>query len=472
MFNTKYDSQTVIRVVFVVCLLVAGGWIGVAYATSSTPNTLSQYEQQADIPRSERPQVVPERENITVVTGQKSPTSDSKALYAFAANGSLYHYDGRRGIGDVDPSPVGKHTVLYPPQSRHTGSACDAAQKCSVQYIERLNLTTGTTTRLYSFNTPKHRATNWHDVDRVNKHEYVVASIAHDHIRIINVTSGTIEWAWHAQSEYNISGGGPWPADWTHVNDVDKLADGRYMVSLRNQDQVVFIHPDTGLQENWTLGCDDCHSILHEQHNPDYIPASEGGPAVLVADSENNRIVEYQRTDDGEWRRSWVWQDDRIDWPRDADRLPNGNTLIADSHENRVIEVNQQGEIVWEITTPNVYNVERLGTGDGSTGGPSAVRADLENRTAPGRPVYLNGSASTVSYSTAAILWNKVQFVLPDWMDAIGLLFALEGAGVIMVWAGVEASWRGWTVRLPITRRRRSSDAADTTVTEDVDAGD
>ena len=49
------------------------------------------------------------------------------------------------------------------------------------------------------------------------------------------------------------------------------------------------------------------------------------------------------------------------DWPRDADtpghgihlysayRLPNGNTMIGGGNNNRVLEVNKKGDIVWSI---------------------------------------------------------------------------------------------------------------------------
>ncbi|MFC7195040.1 hypothetical protein ACFQL4_10875 [Halosimplex aquaticum] len=148
---------------------------------------------------------------------------------------------------------------------------------------------------------------------------------------VLNTTTKEIEWEWEAQTDFPLSGGGPYPNDWTHVNDIEVLPDGRFMVSLRNQDQVVFLKQGTGLLENQTLGAEDDHDVLYEQHNPDFIPAERGGPAVLVADSENDRVVEYQR-EGGNWTRTWKWSDGTVDWPRDADRLPNGNTLIVDSN--------------------------------------------------------------------------------------------------------------------------------------------
>ena len=70
------------------------------------------------------------------------------------------------------------------------------------------------------------------------------------------------------------------------------------MADIRNQDQIVFIEPGRGVLANRTLGAEVDFSTLRGQHNPDYIPESRGGPAVLVADSHNDRAVEYQLRDD------------------------------------------------------------------------------------------------------------------------------------------------------------------------------
>jgi hypothetical protein len=84
--------------------------------------------------------------------------------------------------------------------------------------------------------------------------------------------------------------------------DVEVVRDGRYATgSLRNHDRVVFVNRSSGeVNESLSLGADDDHSILGEQHNADYIPDERGGPATIVADSNNDRIVESQR-EDGEW---------------------------------------------------------------------------------------------------------------------------------------------------------------------------
>jgi hypothetical protein len=108
--------------------------------------------------------------------------------------------------------------------------------------------------------------------------------------------------------------------------------------------------------------------VLEKQHNPDYLAGPDGEPTFLVADSENDRIVEYAFRD-GDWERTWrAGSGETLYWPRDADRLPNGNTLVGDSRNSRVLEVTPDGEVVWELFAPYlVYDVERL-PGDGSNG--------------------------------------------------------------------------------------------------------
>jgi hypothetical protein len=41
-------------------------------------------------------------------------------------------------------------------------------------------------------------------------------------------------------------------------------------------------------------------------------------------------------------------------------RLPNGDTLIADTGNNRVIEVSAAGKIVWQMPTEQPLFAERL----------------------------------------------------------------------------------------------------------------
>lgn len=71
---------------------------------------------------------------------------------------------------------------------------------------------------------------------------------------------------------------------------------------------------------------------------------------VLVADTGNNRVVEVDASD----RKVWELKT-RLNAPRWAERLRTGNTLVVDTGNNRIVEVNTSGTPVW-------------GLGDGSTG--------------------------------------------------------------------------------------------------------
>lgn len=402
------------------------------------------YDDRMNIPLSEREQIVPPTSNITIVTGQATPTVEG-GIVAFTSDGRLlYQNSTYDSYFDVDPSPKGKRTVLYVASHLLSKNECNSDARCQLNVIERVNLSTGEVQRLHSIVYPRFssidrfRTVMIHDVDRINESHLIVADIARDQVYLINITSGIRTWTWRAQNDFPRSGGGTFPYDWTHINDVEYLNDGRIMVSLRNQDQVVFLDKRKGIISEWTLGEDDNHDVLFEQHNPDYFPSEEGGPAILVSDSENNRIVEYQRNNN-EWKRSWVWQDAQLEWPRDADRLPNGNTIIADTHGNRIVEVDQNGDIVWEIYSKTAYDVERLGTGPESDSGQSATKLGLANVSIePGDSSRENSPDRGIRSHFKALLPSKLVsaffFVTPLWFHLehlvsllvlIGSLFGL-----------------------------------------------
>jgi hypothetical protein len=445
--------------VAVVLLCISVVAVGYGYATAAPATARSTgVDGAATDQRS-----VPPRPNVTVVAtdsntwlGAESDGPRANAeLVAFAENGSvLYYNDSHTRYWDVDPVPGTRTTVEYVYADHLNASECGAETVCTRNGVERVNLTTGEITHLYSRITPGKHSTRWHDVDRLDEDSLVVADIAQDRVYTVNTTSGLVEWSWDAQTAFAPESGGPYPDDWTHLNDVELLDDGRVMVSLRNHDQVVFLDPETGLQPEWTLGSDDDHSVLYEQHNPDYLPAENGGPAVLVADSERNRIVEYERAD-GEWTRGWTWRDDRLRWPRDADRLPNGHTLVTDSNGNRVLELDADGEVVWSVTVAFPYEAERLGTGDESAGGSPVggeSRADGAAETGDERGERDAGSGS---FSLVGPEVNAVLYVLPVWMGIPQLLALVVAVLTLLVWGVAEYRWSNYrmAVHRPLSFR-------------------
>jgi hypothetical protein len=236
-------------------------------------------------------------------------------------------------------------------------------------------------TVFYEFN-PRTQETVWvetvnitdtHDADLLDDGRIAIANMRNydhanetndDRLVIYNRSTDSFEEEWLFREHYQPDTGGDYVEDWTHVNDVDRVNDTHYLLSPRNLDQVVLVDIETG-EIDLRLGADNQWKTLKRQHNPQYLEREDGTPTLLVADSDNNRIVEYEKRDDG-WERTWtVGSGSTLEWPRDADRLPSGNTLVVDSRHNRVLEVTPTGEVVWEVYSPwLVYDAERVRVGD------------------------------------------------------------------------------------------------------------
>ena len=70
---------------------------------------------------------------------------------------------------------------------------------------------------------------------------------------------------------------------------------------------------------------------------------------TLITDAGNNRVIEVD-TD-----KNIVWNYTVTDYPYDAERLDNGNTLITDSGAHNLIEVDSDGNIVWNCSAKILF---------------------------------------------------------------------------------------------------------------------
>jgi len=266
------------------------------------------------------------------------------------------------------------------------------------------------------------RMEDTHDVDLINNGSQLLMGQmragANDAVHIYdfggdkqNTENDDFVWHWFFAAHYppdSTDGGVPPNGDWTHLNDVDKIDDGKYMFSPRNFDQVIAVDRETG-DITMRLGADDAHDVLHEQHNPSYLETEDGDPVILVPDSENDRVVEYTCVErvNGKcnWELTWeVGVGGNLDWPRDANRLPNGNTLITDSLNHRVIEVTPTGKVVWEAYAPWApFSAERVA--HGNDGVRSPTMHDLDR-----------GGAYEVTGSAAAVPGTGDGQTFPQWL--------------------------------------------------------
>jgi hypothetical protein len=297
------------------------------------------------------------------------------------------------------------------------------------------------------------------------------------------VTEDDVVWEWHFKDHYPNSTDEGMGDDWTHVNDVDKIGPGRYLASPRNFDQVIVVNRSTKEIE-LRLGADGDLGTLHEQHNPMYLETDDGRPTILVADSENDRVVEYTCTavtgGECEWELIWEVGEDQLNWPRDADRLPNGNTLIVDSMGHRVVEVTPQGNIVWEAYVPwSPYDVERMPYGDEGrwvyddpsdaptmddldVAGSYALNnsAGLTPGTGEGKQTFpqwlkagTDGTPIAAPAASFAELWEGVsQWVKPVWMAPWALVHLTAAILLVLGWGIAELVYQRGRVRRAIGR--------------------
>ena len=85
-------------------------------------------------------------------------------------------------------------------------------------------------------------------------------------------------------------------------------------------------------------------------NNPNSAELLENGH-ILIADENNNRVIEVDRAGDIVWQYGNPADTSILNATAFASRLENWNTLITDSGNSHVIEVNRAGPVVWSYVT-------------------------------------------------------------------------------------------------------------------------
>ena len=389
----------------------------------------------ADDPRATVERDPPERNTLVGLQGYHD---EGRAL-ELAPNGTVvWEYGALDDVFDVEA--VGPNRVQVAGAEALPDRRCpkryrdDGFPGCVYNSVRIVDQRTNETRWKYGWYDVERHEHELHDVDRYTadgEARWVLADMGNDRVFVID-KSGNIRWQWNANATYDLPAGMGREDDWTHVNDVDRVGEGRFQVSLRNFDTVVelqvtndsiSVEPVVGpnrFTPNGSAG------PLDEQHNPDRLADGH----LLVADSENDRIVEF----DG---RKRVWAaggSAHLDWPRDADRLAGGNTLVVDSYNDRIVELDSTGEVVWAVETGGLpYDADRIrvDASEGSTRQPTANDAGFDSGTNATNPV-LNG----IHYGM-----TLVKYTIPGWLGRSGLIVGglLCGLGALFE---VRRWWR------------------------------
>jgi hypothetical protein len=184
--------------------------------------------------------------------------------------------------------------------------------------------------------------------------------------------TGFVTFSWNAFSYLDVanidpaSGSVTGPnVDFTHGNSIDVMADGNYLLGMRNLSQLLKIDSSTGAVL-WKLGGKDGQfAFLNDplggfscQHGGRELP---NGDIILFDDGNGHspprsRAVEYQ-LDTTAMTATLVWSAE--DNPPlfsyilgYAQRLPNSNTLISYGTALHIQEVDPAGNILWDLSDP------------------------------------------------------------------------------------------------------------------------
>jgi hypothetical protein len=137
-------------------------------------------------------------------------------------------------------------------------------------------------------------------------------------------------------------------------NGISEMPDGNILLSFRANSTVVMIDRRTGAVY-WKLGAPP----LSGQHAPYLLPNGhvllfDNGPHRLDHSFPFSRVLEINpATKEIVWKYQdtpvWNFYSPRIS---NAQRLPNGNTLINEGSFGRFFEVTPEGDVVWEHVNP------------------------------------------------------------------------------------------------------------------------
>ena len=180
---------------------------------------------------------------------------------------------------------------------------------------------------------------------------------------------GEIVWSWYARDHfYKAPFRDVYDQGWTHTNSATRLPNGNTLVSLRNFNLIVEVNPQGSVV--WSCGT----GVFTCQHSPKILPNDN----LLVADTTWLRAGPWgpdeKRPPGGiEVNRKteeivWQFRPKELLHIRDADRLPNGNTLITTGQA--IIEVTPEGKVAWRLrmalpppvpVPQQFYKAERVG---------------------------------------------------------------------------------------------------------------
>ena len=150
--------------------------------------------------------------------------------------------------------------------------------------------------------------------------------------------------------------------DWAHTNDVEWMNGTKLgrtydslMISLRNFNLVLEVNYSDTREVIWWYGEPQDFTTLNHQHNPDI----RDNGNVIICDSENRRIIEVDyNTKEVVWKFRLDFPRGELRWARDCDDIGNGTYMITDSNNGRIFFVDRESKTIikefggWYLAQP------------------------------------------------------------------------------------------------------------------------
>ncbi|MBD3377207.1 hypothetical protein GF406_19410 [candidate division KSB1 bacterium] len=171
----------------------------------------------------------------------------------------------------------------------------------------------------------------------------LITDQGHNRVLKVDKESQSVDWFYgdangkEGSQEGQLNG----PVDAVKIPDANE-----YVIADKGNNRVIVVNESKNVI--WEMGSDELNSPV----DVDYEPSNA---KILITDQGNHRIMLVDRD-----TQSIDWQfgikgtpgntDSTTSSPIDADLLANGNILITDAGNNRLIEVNAAGDIVWRFS--------------------------------------------------------------------------------------------------------------------------
>ena len=192
-----------------------------------------------------------------------------------------------------------------------------------------------------------------------------------DGIMEVDPLTGEIIWEWYTRDHLSTDDYCPWHIepdytsytwgefyDWTHSNTiVYREEESAVYLNSRHLDRIVKIDYPSG-EVLWSLGKggDFGEGLFYHAHDPQFLDNGH----ILIFDNGNHRAhSEVSRAVEIAYDPELGWAKEVWAWPKesqffdgamgDANRLPNGNTLVTSAHHGKIYEVTPSCDIVWSL---------------------------------------------------------------------------------------------------------------------------